>query len=153
MIFPYVKVVDFPNHKKRENVLPWIRFGLFNPNNKSNMLYALGLVDSGSELTFVDHEIGEALGFDIKSGSKVEVTGVGGGKIIVYLHKVGLTIGDADKRNVLSVEDFIAFSYNKFPSSMPQQTAILGTVGFFRNFCVTFNFPDYISIDKLKIAN
>lgn len=81
MNFPYTKVIDFPKHQKRERFLPWIRFGIFNPKSSYNILYPLGLVDSGSEITFITHEFAENLGYDIKKGRKVEVVGVGGGKI------------------------------------------------------------------------
>jgi hypothetical protein len=151
MIFPYTKVTDFPKHQKRERLLPWIRFGIFNPKNKFNILFPMGLVDSGSELTFINYEIGEALGYDIKKGEPINVVGVGGGKIAVYFHKVNLII--EDNKEKFMIEDQIAFTYNEFPSSMPQQTAILGTIGFFRHFSITFNFPSFINISKLRNLN
>ncbi|MBI2621765.1 MAG: hypothetical protein HYW63_03955 [Candidatus Levybacteria bacterium] len=80
MNFPYIKVLDFPHHLKRERILPWIRFGIFNPKNHTDIIYPVGLVDSGSDITFIDHELGEKLGYDIKSGVKDQVIGVGGGK-------------------------------------------------------------------------
>ena len=69
MIFPYVKVTRFLKHQKIERLLPWIRFGIYNPENK-------------------------------------------------------------------------------FPPSMPQQTAILGTLGFFRHFNITFSYPSFIKIES-----
>ncbi len=153
MIFPYVKATRFHKHQRVERLLPWIRFGVYNPKDKSNTLYPLGLVDSGSEITFIDHEFGEALGYDIKKGKKIEVIGVGGGKIDVYLHKVGIVIGDNDQNKPLLTEDAVAFTYNEFPSSMPQQTAILGTLGFFRHFSVTFNYPNFIKVEGKLTSN
>lgn len=97
MNFPYIKVIDFPKHQKRERLLPWIRFGIFNPKDSSDILYPLGLVDSGSDITFITHEFAESLGFDIKKGRKVEVVGIGGGEITTYLHQVGFHIHDGGK--------------------------------------------------------
>lgn len=153
MIFPYIKVTRFHKHLRVERLLPWIRFGIYNPKSKNNILYPLGLVDSGSEITFIDHEFAEELGYDIKKGRKSEVVGVGGAKIDIYFHKVGIIIEDNNKSKQLLVEDDIAFSYNRFPSSMPQQTAILGTLGFFRHFSVTFNYPNFIKVESKLTSN
>jgi len=107
MEFPYLKVVDFPKHQKRERFLPWIRFGIFNPKNKSKILYPVGLVDSGSDITIIDHEFAKELGIEIKKGPN-----------------------------------------ESFPLTMPQQTAILGTIGFFRHFKVTFDYPRRILVES-----
>ncbi|EKE06031.1 MAG: hypothetical protein ACD_19C00114G0003 [uncultured bacterium] len=147
MNFPYLKVLDFLQHKKRERILPWIRFGVFNSKNKNNIIYPIGLVDSGSELSFMNNEIGEALGLDIKSGKQVEVAGVGGGKLTVYLHKLNLVIEDPNsEEEAIVFEDVIGFTNVSFSATMPQQTAILGTMGFFRNLDVMFSYPNYIGI-------
>ena len=114
MEFPYIKVIDFPKHQKRERILPWIRFGIFNPKEESNILYPVGLIDSGSDITIIDYELGEKLGFEKKP--------------IIY-------------------QDFVAFTYEKFPSTMPQQTAILGTIGFFRHVDVTLKYPKNIFVE------
>lgn len=154
MDFPYLKVLDFPNHQKRERFLPWIRFGVFNPNNKLKQFYPVGLVDSGSEVSFIDHEIGEELGFNITKGTPVEVTGVGGGKIKIYLHLVGIELQTNNNSSSIIFEDYIGFTLTRFPPSMPQQTAILGSIGFFRNLNITFKYPHVIKIDasiKLKV--
>lgn len=148
MTFPYIKVLRFHKHQKRERMLPWIRFGIFNPENPSNIIYPLGLIDSGSDITFVDHEFGVKLGFDIKKGHKGEAHGLGGEKIDIYFFKVGLSISDGSKRTPILYKDFVGFTYREFPISMPQQTAILGTVGLFRNVDVTFSYPNYISLRK-----
>lgn len=148
MNFPYTKVIDFPKHQKRERFLPWIRFGIFNPKSPFNILYPLGLVDSGSEITFITHEFAENLGFNIKKGRKVEVFGVGGGKIDVYLHEIGFQISDGSKENLIVYKGLASFTYGDFPSSMPQQTAILGTLGFFMYLDVTFRYPKEIVVKQ-----
>ena len=147
MKFPYIKVLDFPKHQVRERILPWIRFGIFNPKEKSKILYPLGLVDSGSDVTIIDHEFADELGFEIKKGSKSKISGVGGGQIDVYFHRIGFLVHDDSKKEPLEYKDWAAFTLKRFPSSMPQQTAILGTVGFFKHLDVAFKYPQSIVIE------
>lgn len=148
MDFPYTKVLDFPKHQKRERILPWIRFGIYNPKNPDSIIYPIGLVDSGSDLTFITHELGEHLGYDIKKGKRASVTGVGGGSIDVYFHKVGIILKGSDGKEVYKFCDFVGFTYKDFPNTMPQQTAILGTIGFFRHLNICFKFPIKISLSQ-----
>lgn len=148
MKFPYIRVIDFPKHQKRERILPWIRFGVFNPKEPLRILYPLGLVDSGSDITFINHEFGENLGFDIKKGEKIEVFGVGGGKIDVYFHVVGFHIDDGSREPPIIYNTPTAFTYKDFPSTMPQQTAILETLGFFTHVDVALRYPKEITIQS-----
>lgn len=149
MKFNYVKVYDFPKHQRRERILPWIRFGIFNPKNAEEVLYPVGLVDSGSDVTIIDYEFGERLGYEVHSGQKQKIFGVGGGFITVYFHKVGFLIHDGSDESPIRYQDLVAFTIEKFPPTMPQQTAILGTIGFFRHFRVTFEFPHQIGLIPL----
>lgn len=153
MNFPYIKVIDFPKHNKRERYLPWLRFGVFNPIDKKNVIFPLGLVDSGSNVTIIDYEIGESLGFDIQKvtkGFKGKVYGVGGGSIDVYFHKVGFVIDNKLGEKPIVFTDYAGFTYRHFPMSMPQQTAILGHMGFFNHLEVCFKHPQLITIKPLK---
>jgi len=150
MQFPYIKVLDLPKHQKRERILPWIRFGIFNPNDKFKILYPVGLIDSGSDISIINYEFGEKLGFGIEKGVKEKVYGVGGGSIDIYFHKVGLSLYDGSKEKPIVYEDIVAFTYKKFPATMPQQTAILGTMGFFRHVNVTLKYPENIFIEAKK---
>ena len=132
--------------------MPWLRFGIFNPKNEDVIVYPLGLVDSGSDLTIINHEFAEELGIDLgkaKKDQKGDVVGVGGGKLEVCLYKVGFLIGDESGVKPIKYTDLVGFSRADFPPSMPQQTAILGTTGFFRKLRVTFNFPKYILVELL----
>jgi hypothetical protein len=147
MNFDYIRVLDFPKHQKRERILPWIRFGIFNLENESNILYPLGLIDSGSDITIIDYEFGEALDIDIKKGIKGEVVGVGGGIIKVYFHQIGFSIHDGSKESPIKYDSIVAFGYSRFPKTMPQQTAILGTLGFFDHVDVKLMYPEKILIE------
>lgn len=151
MEFPYTKVIDFPKHQTRQRLLPWIRFGIFNPRLPDKVIYPMGLIDSGSNVTIIDHEIGENLGLDIKKvkkGFKGKVYGVGGGFIEVYFHKVGFIIDNEGGEKPIIYQDLVGFTLCQFPSSMPQQTAILGHIGFFNHLEVCFNHPISISINS-----
>jgi len=151
--FPYYKVTDFPRHQKRERLLPWLRFGIFSPRDEETVVYPLGLVDSGSDITIIDHEFAEELGIDLKKARKDQkrnVVGVGGGKIEICLYDVGFIVDDGSGTKPIKYTDLVGFSYTGFPPSMPQQTAILGTIGFFRKLKVTFNFPKYILVEPLQ---
>lgn len=148
MNLPYVQATTWDhNHVKRESVFPWIRFGIYNPTNPTNIVYPLGLIDSGSEITFITHEFGKQLGYNIKDTKmKGHVDGVGGGSIEVFYHKVGLILDDGKEK--FEFVDYIGFSYSDFPTSMPQQTAILGTVGFFNHLNLSLKYPTLITIDQ-----
>lgn len=153
LFFPYHKVTDFPRHQKRERFLPWLRFGIFDPKDETKVVYPLGLVDSGSDITIIDHEFGEELGFGLEETRKDQkrvVVGVGGGKIEVCLYEVGFLLDNGSGAKPIRYTDLVGFSRTDFPPSMPQQTAILGTTGFFRKLRVTFNFPKYILVEPLR---
>ncbi len=148
MNFPYIKVLSFPSHQKKEQLLPWIRLGMFNPKNPDKVIYPLGLVDSGSDVSFVTHELGEELGYDIRKGVRGDIYGVGGGSIQAWYHNVGILLEDEKDKEKIEFTDFIGFTYKDFPLSMPQQTAIFGTQGLFRHVTVTFEYPVRILVNK-----
>lgn len=151
MEFPYIKVIDFPKHQKRQRLLPWLRIGIFNPKNPSGVIYTLGLVDSGADITILDREIGEELDYDIEKGTLEKIFGVGGGSINGFAHKVGYLIENPDNtKGAIRYTDFAVFTKNPFPATMPQQTAIFGTIGLFRHLMVTFIFPKSIIINRLS---
>lgn len=151
MEFPYTKVLDFPKHQKRTRLLPWARVGIFNPKDPKNVIYSLGLIDSGADSTIVDREIGEELKFEIDKGTPEQIFGVGGGSIKGFAHMVGYLIENPDDpKDLIKYQDLTIFTKNPFPSTMPQQTATFGTIGFFRHLMVTFMFPKSIIINRLS---
>lgn len=84
----------------------------------------------------------------LRQGIKSEVYGIGGGKIDVYFHAVGFYLHDGSKDKPITYQDVAAFTYRDFPATMPQQTAILGTLGFFRNVDVMLYYPKHIVIEE-----
>lgn len=151
MEFPYIRVLDFPKHQKRARLLPWIRAGIANPENPAKIIYPLGLIDSGADLTIINREIGEELDYEIESGQEEEIKGLGGGSVIGFIHKVTYLIENPNNpKEIIKYPDIVAFTKNVFPLSYPQQTAIFGTIGFFNHLMVTFMFPHRIIIDTLS---
>lgn len=149
MDFDYALVTDWPKHKPRQRYLPWINIGIRKPDSK-HTVWPLGLVDSGADLTIVDKEIGDELGFNFKKAKKDFVTGFGGAKVEVLIVVGEFVIDDKSGKKPIIYQDLIAFTKTKFPPSHPQKTAIFGTIGLFRKVQVTFTFPTNIHIENLK---
>ena len=146
-VFPYIVVTDFPKHQNRRRALPWVRFGIFNPRRPNKILYPLGLVDSGADITVIEREFGEELLFEIEKGQKDKIIGYGGSSVPVYYHNVGFLIEDLNQTVVKTYTSGVGFTADTFPKTMPQQTAILGRQGFFDKFSVTFNHPENITVE------
>ena len=147
MDFDYTLVTDWPHHQPRQRYLPWINIGIRKPGN-SKTIYPLGLVDSGAELTVIDKEIGDELGFNFAKARKGEMTGFGGAKVEVLILEAEYEIDDKRGDKPIIYRDLVAFTKRAFPQTHPQQTAIFGTIGLFRNVRVTFNYPKNIHIEK-----
>ena len=144
MNFDYLQPWVFPGHQKikRQIAVPWIRFGIYNPENPDKKIFIYGLADSGSDLTIVSRDIADYLGYEINEKKGVKIAGVGGGMIEGYAREVGLIIEDTkNKDKTIEYATKIVFSKVKFPQSMPNQSAILGTIGFFTHLNVTFKCP------------
>ncbi len=149
MEFSYYKIYVFPKHKQIEKIVPWIRVGIFNPKEKSNIVYPLGLIDSGSDLTIIHRELGEEIGFDTTKGKNVDIVGVGGGRIKGRFQRVGFKISDIkEEESPITYEDWVVFTDSNFPKSNPEQTAIWGTQGFFNHIQIGFEYPERIFIES-----
>lgn len=154
MKFDYVKVTQFNDkHQPIFHIRPWIRVGVFNPDYPSDVIYSLSLIDSGSDISFFTDEIGELLKFEIKKGHSALVNGIGGGTITIYIHQVGIVLENLKTLEQIKFIDFIGFSAKRFPPSMPQQTGILGTQGFFRNVDITLKYPKEIIVNANTSLN
>lgn len=147
MDFPYTTVVDWPKHKARTRILPWINIGIRKPNTLDTV-WPLGLVDSGADITIADKEIAEELGFNLKKAVRDTVVGFGGGTATVFIVEAEYEINDQSGRSPIVYRDLIAFTQTPFPQSHPQKTAIFGTVGLFRQVKVAFDYPKNIHIEK-----
>ena len=147
MDFPYTLVTDWPKHQARQRYLPWINIGIRKPR-LTKTVWPLGLVDSGAELTVVDHEIAKELGLNFKKALRNIITGFGGAKVPVLIVEVEFVVDDGSGKNPIVYQDFAGFTKNSFPATHPQQTAIFGTVGLFRKVNkVSFEYPKRIRIE------
>ncbi len=81
----------------------------------------------------MDKEIGEELGFNFAKAKKGEVTGFSGAKVEVLLLEAEYEIDDKREKRPIIYRDLVAFTKRSFPQTHPQQTAIFGTIGLFRN--------------------
>ncbi|MDO8487242.1 MAG: hypothetical protein Q7S45_03040 [Candidatus Curtissbacteria bacterium] len=149
MDFSYTIVTDWPNHQVRQRYLPWINIGIKKPG-KEDTIWPLGLVDSGAEITILDREIGEELGFNFKKAARDIITGFGGGKVEVFLLQAEFVIDDNSGKEPIIYKDLLGFTKGQFPQTHPQQTAIFGTIGLFRNAQVNFRYPTNIHIEQFK---
>ncbi len=86
------------------------------------------LIDSGADFNIFNAEIGELFGIDIRSGKKMEFSGIAGEPFEVYLHNLTLEIGGW-RYNIMA-----GFSYEISPHGF----GILGQKGFFNLFRVKF---------------
>lgn len=124
MQFPYKK---FKLTDGTELLKPIIPIGLlFN----GRLVRYEALVDSGADFNIFNAEIGELIGIDIRSGEKVEFSGIAGKPFKVFLHNLTLEIGGW--RHKIAA----GFSYEISPYGF----GILGQRGFFNLFRVKFLF-------------
>lgn len=148
MDFDYTLVTDWPNHKPRQRYLPWINIGVRRLDVKGT-IWPLELVDSGAEITIVNREIGEELGFNFKKAKRDIVKGFGGGSVEILIMEAEYIIDDNRGKKSIIYKDWIGFTKNQFSQTHPQQTAIFGTIGLFRNVEVNFRYPVNIHIERL----
>lgn len=162
MIFPFKEVV-VPDEKTLTTkhvvsykvIRPWLRVLIFNPANPKVSFPAMCLADTGSDITFLNTEIGEYLGYKISEGKLITIHGVGGGEIKGYFfEKVGIILNDPRGRDKpIMFEDTMGFVEGNFPLTSPEQTGVLGTEGFFRNVDVYFRYPKEIVVTPTTFVN
>ena len=86
------------------------------------------LLDSGADKCLFNNQFGEEIGLDLEKGGEETFSGIEGGQIKAYLHKVHLQIiGDSNKISIVA-----GFT------DAPGVNAILGQEGFFDAFRVKF---------------
>jgi hypothetical protein len=78
----------FPNRKEVFRPMIWV-----DVKNKEKALRILSLVDSGSDNCLFAEDFGKALGIDIKSGIRQDLSGIKGEPAETYFHDVTIIIG------------------------------------------------------------
>jgi hypothetical protein len=91
------------------------------------------LIDSGADYSYLDANIGEALGLDVKSGKIFRSKGITGREFTAYFHKINFIVGG------WNFEGNFGFSYE-----LGTPFGILGRDDFFTLFKITFKHPKKI---------
>ena len=86
------------------------------------------LVDSGADLCLFPAKVGEILGIDVTSGRREPIGGIAETPIVAYIHSVRLII-----RGLSGVDVDVGFT-----ESRGVRSGILGQVGFFDKYRITF---------------
>lgn len=126
MKFPYLKIPATVFPRTKYFCKPIIPLRLINSkNNKGVKIDAL--IDSGADATVFAAEFGRAIGINVGIGEKAQLSGLGGKVINVYFHEVILEVGGN------KIKSLVGFTYAKGIA------AILGQIGFFDKFKVSFD--------------
>jgi hypothetical protein len=94
--------------------------------NRKNELTVKALIDSGASFSVFRPEIAQELGIDLERGKKIYLTGIGG-RILGYLHKVPVSLGNKNFlcKIIFSPEFNVSFN-------------LLGRDNFFMPFIISF---------------
>lgn len=116
---------------------PYVRFGIFYRPvipvvfRKSGAEFPHhALLDTGADISLIHADIAKELGVDFKKGKHLELSGIGG-KVVGYLHRIGIGIGSQIFDNVP-----VIFS----ESITPQAISIVGHEGLFDRMKITFDY-------------
>ena len=114
---------EFSYFEKDNQYFPIIEVKLKNHKNELNVK---ALVDSGASFSVFHPEIARELGIDLEKGKKIYLTGIGG-RILGYIHKVSVSIGNKDFicKIIFSPEFNVSFN-------------LLGRDNFFIPFIISF---------------
>ena len=124
MKFPYLKIPTKEPGKKWIS-RPIIPATLFGPKGSVTVD---ALIDSGADRCLFHTDLGREIGLDLEKGEKENFSGIEGGRIPAFLHKIQIQIVGMDKK----IEVLAGFS------SAPGVFAILGQEGFFDAFRIKF---------------
>ena len=97
------------------------------------------LVDSGADACLFPRGVADDLGIDVREGTRIDFTGIGGMPAAFYFHEVEILFGEHQVRTRVGFS--IALNIGT--------GGILGQQGFFENFIVAFNHKNrFIEITK-----
>jgi hypothetical protein len=131
--FPFqkVRVARSRLYPDRAKLVPFIPVALVGAAAQVPLML---IADSGSDYTIVSYEIAPLLGLDLEAGERTSFCGTSGEQQDAYVHRLDIVIENAD--NSVRYATDVAFA------SLPRSVAgLLGRVGFFDRFVVTFNQP------------
>jgi hypothetical protein len=136
--FPYK---DYPNQKGEPDLCAVLLVQIANPVKHSPPSKRFeALIDSGASRCIFHAGIGEAVGFDVTKGIEEDTIGVDGKPSRIYLHKVSLYVA----AQIITIR--AGFSY-ELPLA-----GVLGRLGFFENFKITFDAstaPPFFELERI----
>lgn len=140
---PYTRFDIDPQSKKifpgkKYIFQPRIRFRIQSPESKKKLLIE-GIIDSGAEYCFLNHEIADCLDISIKNGESMQVCGVGGYRI-AYFHPVKFEFLFGLSKDSVKYDTSVGFFSKENGYQAP---CLLGEYGFFNYFKVSFNLPQH----------
>lgn len=124
MKFPYLKIPR-EDSRKKWIARPIIPITLFGPKGSVNVD---ALIDSGADRCLFSAELGREIGLELEKGEKEIFSGIEGGEVEAFLHKIQLQIMGIEKK----IEIIAGFT------AAPGVFAILGQDGFFDAFRIKF---------------
>jgi hypothetical protein len=115
--------IEFPYLEKDGQYFPIVEVTL---KKGKKIIGIKALVDSGASFSVFRPEIAQELGIDLEKGKKIYLVGIGG-RILGYLHKVSLTVGNKNFlcKIIFSSEYNVSFN-------------LLGRDNFFLPFVISF---------------
>jgi len=114
---------NFPYIQKGGQYFPVIDVKLQTPHNA---LKVKALIDSGASFSIFRPEIAKYLGIKMEQGRRIYLEGIGG-RILGYLHKLTLTVGNKTFQCKVVFSPEFTVSFN-----------LLGRDNFFQPFDITF---------------
>jgi len=149
MIFPYSEVEFILSSMSQiRSLVPWLPIELSLSKDFKMSAMPLGLLDSGADTSILTKEAGKIIGIKkIKNDKLVKMTGVGGGSIKGYIHKVYHRLHNPkDRSDTIVFEGDIVIADTTFQQTMPQSTAIWGRNSVFSETLIKFDDPKKFEI-------
>jgi len=140
MKFKYTRLPAMPSMAfpgRKSVTIPYIDVGIFNASDPKKFVYIKALVDSGAGVSIFPAAIGNHIGIKVKNDKIQPIQGINMGMIEVYRHDIVLEVGG------WKFKTLAFFTYAD--TAMP----VLGQIGFFDLFKVTFNY----SKEEIELKN
>ena len=123
-----------------DNFKPEIKIAI---RHKDNKLKCFALIDSGADSCLFPKGMADALGINLRSGSRITLVGIGKQNVHFYFHEIEIFVGK------YKFKTMAGFADGEIGTS-----ALLGQRGFFENFVVSFDRKNrFIEIRKSNIID
>jgi len=117
----------FPYVQERGRFLPIISLQLKGKGTKDWITFD-AFIDSGASYSIFKAEIGDILELEVEKGEKTFITVGDGSRIIIYVHRLEIQIGDEEFEAGIGFSKQLGIGFN-----------IIGRKGIFERFIICFN--------------